>query len=257
MKVTILGSGSSGGVPNLMGYWGQCDPHHPRNRRRRSSILLEDKGRRILVDTSPDIREQMLSIHSPSLDAIILTHAHYDHIGGLDELRGVSFAQQRPISVYSNQLTLDYVNQNHSYLLGQAKQELSAHPKVIDVFPLNLDEKNFIADFEVTPFTQDHGLGMVSLGLKMGRFAYSTDLHEISDQNYETLQGVTTWIVDCIGLQPAPTHSHLEQTLRWIHRLKPERAILTHLGPSIDYESVNKLLPRHVELAYDGMTLDV
>lgn len=257
MRITILGCGSSSGVPNLMGYWGVCNPENPKNRRLRSSLLVETKGGTLLIDASPDLRAQMLACNSPKLDAVIITHAHYDHIGGIDELRSVFFHQKTPLALYSDSGTLAQITRQYPYLLGHSKINASLYPKVLDLHEVPTDASTRVCDQLCSFFPQDHGAGMVSLGIRFPRWAYSTDIHTLSDSNCEHLRDLDLWIVDCIARVPVPTHSHLEQTLAWIERVRPRQAILTHLGVGMDYDEVSEMLPPHVRLAYDGLTVSL
>lgn len=256
MKVTILGCGSSAGVPNLMGYWGVCDPSDVKNRRRRSSILVQSNQESLLIDTSPDIREQILAIGSPLINAVLLTHAHNDHISGIDELRSISFYSQKKTPVYSDESTLEHIRRHYGYLCGADGVDQLLYPPVISLNPLQMKQYNVVGAFDVFPFEHDHGGGMKALSFRFGTWAYSTDIHQLSEDNYLDLKGIHLWIVDCIGLRNAPTHSHLQQTLGWIERVGPHKAILTHLGPQMDYEAITKILPENVTLAYDGMMLE-
>ena len=256
-KVIILGSGSSSGVPSLSsepgGNWGDCDPANPRNRRTRPSIYIEYKGQKILVDTSTDLRQQYLDNGLTGLDAVILTHAHADHISGIDDLRKVFAAQGRQtIPVYATIETFKGVKGTYNYLFEQ-------NPKMV-IYPKVLDEHIVTDDFAINGcmvniMHQPHGI-ILALGLRFGSFAYSTAFQDLPEQILEKLAGIELWIVDCLSIHKNPlTHSHLEKTLEYIERIKPKKAVLTHMGGGIDYEAVKKHLPPHVEPGYDGMVL--
>ena len=258
MKVTILGCGGSGGVPVIGEEWGVCDPQEARNRRLRASILVQTDAANILVDTSPDLRQQLLGVGIDRLDAVLYTHGHADHLHGIDDLRPVNHGQGGgpiPIPIYGSATLIDLIRRRFSYVLatddgwkGAYKPQLS--PQVIDG-PLNL------GGIEIRPFDQDHGF-LTTLGYRFGRrFAYSTDVVAFSDEAFAALEGVEVWLVDCLRYEPHRTHSHLERTLSWIERVRPKRAILTHMNHELDYATLARELPDGVEPAYDGMRLDI
>ena len=256
MKVTVLGCGGSGGVPlaNGMpgGEWGRCDPANPRNRRRRVSVLVEGEGTSVLIDTSPDLREQIIEFGVSAIDAVLFTHAHADHCHGLDELRSFLRTTGQPIDAYMDGLTQKALTARFSYAFASSSNPDSLYP------PLMID-KLIDGDFKVgrlpvTPFVQNHG-PEESLGFRIGPMAYSTDVKSLDEQAFDTLSGVELWIVDCLRDQPHPTHSHTEQTLEWIARVKPKRAVLTHLNHQIDYDDLRRRCPPGTEPGYDGLTV--
>ena len=256
MRVTMLGCGPSWGVPRIGDDWGACDPAEPRNRRRRVSILVEDGGSALLVDTSPDLRQQLLDAAVRRVDAVLFTHAHADHLHGIDDLRSVNRMMQKALPIYADPKTLDEIRRRFGYVLTPPR------PDALALFYKPVLEATTItgpfeaAGIAVTPFAQDHGFSQ-SLGFRFGRFAYSTDVIRLDDEAFAVLAGVETWIVDCIRREPHVTHSHLEQTLAWIARLKPRRAILTHMDESLDYEALRRTLPPGVEPGYDGLVIEV
>ena len=252
MKVTILGCGSSGGVPLIGNNWGNCDPANPYNRRMRPSILIENNDDTILIDTSPDMRQQLLACNLQKLTAVIYTHSHADHCHGIDDLRSVNWLTRQPIEVYSNKLTLDQIQQRFSYIFK------SDDPNVFYTPSINLhavDGPFTIGTTPIIPFEQDHG-HVVSLGFRIGDFAYSTDVKHLDKAAFDCMAGIKAWVVDCVRELPHPKHSHLEQTLMWIDRVKPDRAVLTHMNETLDYATLWAKLPQGVVPAHDGMVIE-
>lgn len=252
-KITILGCGSSSGVPLIGNIWGACDPSEPRNRRRRSSILVSgDEGGQILIDSGPDMREQLIDARIKGLDAVVYTHAHADHIHGIDDLRSVNWLTGRPVLCYANQATLDDITTRFAYCFAAPKgphfyTQPALETRLIDG-PFQVGEVPFI------PFLQQHGR-LPSLGFRIGDFAYSTDVVGLDETAFAVLDGVRTWVVDATRHTPHPAHAHLEMTLGWIERLRPERAYLTHMNDSMDYRGLLAMLPAGVEPAYDGLEI--
>jgi phosphoribosyl 1,2-cyclic phosphate phosphodiesterase len=255
MKITILGCGPSGGVPRIGNDWGACDPAEPRNRRRRASILVQQDDTTILVDTSPDMRMQLLDAGIGWLDAIIWTHAHGDHLNGIDDVRSVNRAMDRPIDAYATPETLDLIEKRFGHVFqpvvpgkGYYKPTLIRH---------EVREKFHIGNIEIDPIVQDHGFGTTTLGLRFGRAAYSTDVVNLSEAALDQLSDLDLWIVDCLGDTPHPTHAHLDQVLAWRERVKPRQMILTHMDIGLDYQTLRQKLPAGMVPAYDGLALEV
>ena len=247
----MLGCGPSWGVPRIGGEWGRCDPANPKNRRRRVSILVEDGDARLLVDTSPDLRQQLLDANVRGLDAVLFTHPHADHLHGIDDLRSVNRLIRKKLPIYADRRTLNEIHARFGYVLapiegvarhGFYKPELEA---------IEIDGPFEAAGMAVTPFVQDHGFS-ATLGFRFGRFAYSTDAIRLDEAAFAALAGIEIWIVDCMRREPHVTHSHLAQTLDWIARLKPRRAILTHMDESLDYVTLSRELPPGVSRAMTG-----
>jgi phosphoribosyl 1,2-cyclic phosphate phosphodiesterase len=252
VKVTILGCGSSMGVPTIGNDWGECDPAEPRNRRRRASILVENGSTRVLVDTSPDLREQLLSVGIKALDAIVFTHAHADHLHGIDDLRALNIFRNSPIDIYADGRTLELIRERFGYVFQPIRGDYYYKPVLT---PRLIDGPFRIGDVTAQPFVQEHGFSN-SLGFRFGPIAYSTDVLNLDEQAFEILAGIEIWIVDAFRREPHATHTHLDRTLGWIERVKPRRAVLTHMGLTMDYRTIKALLPAHVEPAYDGMVLE-
>ena len=250
MKVTILGCGTSGGVPRIGNVWGVCDPKNPKNRRRRVSILVEQGEGRLLVDTSPDLREQLLDADVDTLDAVLYTHDHADHTHGIDDLRAIFYTNRAPVQVYASKETLEILNRRFDYIF---KSQLG-YPSICQANEIS--GRFEVGGIKIQPFVQNHG-PITSLGFRFGKIAYSTDLNGLPEESWEILKGVDTWIVDALRPAPHPTHPHLEMTLEWIKRLKPRRAILTHMTWDMDYDTLRRELPGGVEPGYDGMVIEL
>lgn len=250
MRVTILGCGTSGGVPRIGNIWGACDPKNPKNRRRRVSILVEQGEGRLLVDTSPDLREQLLAADVDRLDGVLYTHDHADHTHGIDDLRAIFHTMRAPVQIYSNADTLAVLQRRFDYIF----KGKMGYPAICETNEISGPFE--VGGIKVTPFIQNHG-PITSLGFRFGKVAYSTDLNGLPEASWEILEGVDTWIVDALRPQPHPTHPHLEMTLGWIERLKPKRAILTHMTWDMDYDTLCKELPKGVEPGYDGMVVEL
>ncbi|GIX11177.1 MBL fold metallo-hydrolase [Elioraea sp.] len=255
MRVTVLGCGGSGGVPLIGGLWGACDPAEPRNRRLRGSILVEAGDATILVDASPDLRAQLLAAGVRRIDAVIITHAHADHVNGLDDLRYVNRLMRQPIPLYADRPTLEELRQRFAY----AFQPLDGHGfyrPVLEPREIVAGTAFDAAGVTVLPIAQDHGF-MPSLGLRFGAFAYSTDAVRLDERAFAALAGIDTWIVGCFQETPHPTHAHLPLVLEWVARIRPRRTVLTHMSERLDYRALAARLPQGVAPAHDGMVLEL
>ena len=273
LRVTILGSGSSGGVPRLggadgSGDWGACDPAEPKNRRSRCSILVQrkhpafgyrhDKVTTVLVDTSPDMRMQLLSARCSRLDAVLFTHDHADQTHGIDDLRVFALQMRQRIPVYIDESTAAGLTRRFHYCFDQATGSL--YPPILKQVSMPACTTQFEIDgpsgpIPVIAFLQDHG-AVNSLGFRFGDIAYSSDVVGLPDASFKILDGTKVWIVDALQYKPHKTHAHLDMALEWIGRVKPERSVLTNLHVHMDYQTLKTSLPSNVEPAYDGMTLD-
>ncbi|HZT88062.1 MAG TPA: MBL fold metallo-hydrolase [Stellaceae bacterium] len=253
MKVTLLGCGASGGVPLIGGDWGRCDPSDPRNRRRRGSVLVQSRGATILIDTSPDLREQLLAAGVARLDAVLMTHPHADHLHGIDDLRAVNRLMRKDIALYANGRTLDEIRRRFDYVLEPVSDDRYYKPTLT---PHEIDAPFEAASIPVVPFRQDHGFS-TTLGFRIGGFAYSTDATELDDAAFAAVAGAELWVVDCLRREPHPTHSHLAKTLAWIGRAGVRRAVLTHMDQSLDYRELSAELPPGVEPGRDGLVVQL
>ncbi len=267
MRVTVLGCGGSGGVPLLGNDWGACDPANPKNRRRRVSVLVETAGKSILIDASPDLRMQLLDAGVAHLDAVLFTHDHADHTHGIDDLRFLRRGKDTPpLGAYGTEQTLASLSGRFGYIFRQNEAGsgtlyrpfLEAHP---------IDGTFRIGDVAVVPFAQDHGMGTISTGFRIGGqggadgrtrggMAYSTDVVRLPDVAMEQLHSLDLWIVDCLRFEPHPTHAHFDQVLDWVSVLKPRHTVLTHLNHTTDYEALRRRCPPGIEPGYDGLVLE-
>jgi phosphoribosyl 1,2-cyclic phosphate phosphodiesterase len=262
LRFTILGCGSSGGVPRVGGDWGVCDPTNPRNRRRRCSLLLEsgqgDAKTSVLIDTSPDMREQMLSAGVKQLDAVWYTHEHADHTHGIDELRGYFLTQRNRIPVWADTATAGMLMTRFAYCVTQAPG--SDYPPILDLKAIHpqREVEAHGAGGVITglPFEVQHG-SIKALGFRVGNVAYTPDVSAIPDESLDALTGLDLWIVDALRPKPHNSHFSLPETLDWIARMKPRRAVLTNMHIDLDYATLRATLPDGVEPAYDGLVLAV
>ncbi|RMH46097.1 MAG: MBL fold metallo-hydrolase [Alphaproteobacteria bacterium] len=258
---TILGCGSSGGVPRIGGKWGACDPTNPRNRRRRCSLLVEQEGSdgartRVLIDTSPDMRDQLLDAGVGTLDAVAYTHAHADHVHGIDDLRQVVFNIGRRLPVWADAATTEALLDRFGYAFVQP--EGSPYPPILDLHEIEgpFEIRGAGGPIELVPFRVNHG-SIDALGFRIGDLAYLPDVAAMNAEAWDALQGVRIWILDALRRDPHPTHSHLAQSLDWIERLGVERAILTNMHYDLDHDTVDAETPDHVTPAHDGMQIVV
>ncbi len=260
LRATILGCGSSGGVPRIGGVWGDCDPENPKNRRSRCSMLLEQIGKqgttRVLIDTSPDMRAQLLATQVPEVDAVVYTHAHADHTHGLDDLRMIVFNTRQRIPVWADMPTQTdlYARFRYAFITPDG----SNYPPICDMNTIEGDVTIGGAGGEITltPLPVQHGQ-IKALGFRIGGLAYLPDVSEIPDATWELLQDLDIWVLDALRRKPHPSHVHLERSLEWIKRAAPERAVLTNMHIDLDYATVKAETPDHITPAYDGMQLTV
>jgi len=262
LRFTILGCGSSGGVPRLSdkpgGYWGDCDPQNPKNNRQRCSLLIErettDGLTRVLIDTTPDMRAQLLGAGVGALDAVVYTHSHADHVHGLDDLRMVVFNSRKRIQVWADGDTQNDLLSRFGYAFVQPKS--SPYPPILDLNTINGDVAIEGAGgmITLTPFSVNHG-AIDALGFRIENLAYLPDVAAMNDAAWAAIENLDCWIVDALRRTPHPTHSHLDQTLDWIARAAPKRAILTNMHIDLDYQTVADETPDHITPAHDGLTL--
>ncbi|HEX9159914.1 MAG TPA: MBL fold metallo-hydrolase [Rhizomicrobium sp.] len=267
LSITILGSGSSGGVPRLggadgSGTWGVCDPSNPKNRRRRCSILVTRQSPQgtttLLVDTSPDLRQQLLDARVSTLDGVIITHDHADQLHGIDDLRLVFHVMHRRLDMYTDEATLREVKHRFGYCFETPAG--GVYPPILNAHTLREPFAEFAISgaggaIPVLPFWQQHG-PVRSLGLRFGPIAYSSDINDLPEESFEALEDLDCWILDALRYTPHPTHANVETALAWIARVKPRRAVLTNLHIDIDYETLRRELPPNIEPAYDGMVIE-
>ena len=253
MKVTVLGSGSSGGVPLIGNYWGECDPNNKKNTRMRVSVSVELKnGKTIIIDTSPDLRVQALNNKMKNIDAVLWTHAHADHANGIDDLRQFLWTKKEELPVYGSLDTINSLKKRFDYVFSK-KNNYFQPP--LDVNILNQGKFNVCGE-NAYAFNQIHGKD-ITFGYRIDKFAYSTDVKEFPLESEQYLYDLDLWIVDCVRFEPHYSHSHYEQTISWINKYKPKKAILTHLGAWLDYDKLLKLCPKNVFPAYDGLIINL
>ena len=258
LRFTILGCGSSAGVPRIGGDWGHCDPAEPKNRRRRCSLLVEriNEGAitRVLIDTSPDMRDQLLSAGIGTLDAVVYTHSHADHVHGIDDLRQIVQNQRKRLPVWADAPTQDALISRFAYAFVQPHG--SPYPPILDLHDINgpFDITGAGGPLRFTPFTVDHG-SMDALGFRIGNLAYLPDVVAIPEPVWPHLMGLECWILDALRRKPHPTHAHLALSLEWIARAKPLNAVITNMHIDMDYATLLGELPQGTSPAYDGMTL--
>ena len=254
MKVRILGCGTSSGVPRIGNDWGACDPGEPRNRRRRVSILVEHQGTRILVDTGPDLREQLLDAHVSDVDAVIWTHDHADHCHGIDDLRQIYHRRGSPVPGYARNETLATLRDRFGYIFDGK----GGYPPVAEL--LLLSDSLRIGGLGLRIVDQPHG-AITSAGIRFDAggksIVYSTDINALTEEMSTLFQGADLWIVDALRRRPHPSHPHLSQALGWIEAVAPQRAVLTHMDQSMDYRGLLAELPKGVEPGYDGMEIEL
>jgi phosphoribosyl 1,2-cyclic phosphate phosphodiesterase len=258
--VTVLGCGGSAGVPMVggsdgRGDWGACDPAEARNRRTRAGLVIEGpSGARLLVDTPPDLRSQMLDCAIPSIDAVLFTHAHADHITGLDEVRILNRIAGRPLEAFATAATLAELRSRFDYAFRPWQPPGFFRPVLVprQVAP---GETIQAAGLGIRLFRQDHHV-VETLGLRIADFAYSTDVVAFDNAAWATLEGIDTWLVGCFQRQPHSTHAHLGLVLEWARRLRVRRTVLTHMGTDLDWGWLKRRLPAGVEPAHDGLVLE-
>ena len=270
MRFTILGCGSSPGVPRIHGDWGACDPNEPKNRRLRCSLLVERITKNgttcIVVDTSPDFRQQMLSAKVPRLDGVLYTHPHADHVHGIDDLRGFALAQQERIKVFADEQTLARLYEGFGYCLKQPKG--SMYPPILDAQDLKAGEpveiKGEGGSIHALPILQIHG-PINSLGFRFssdgnfetGGLCYSPDVSDIPENSIQYLFLLDYWILDALQYRPHVSHFSVSESLEWIEQQAPKHAVLTHMHIPLDYNMLRSDLPQSVEPAYDNMILEL
>jgi len=261
--LTILGCGSSGGVPRIGGHWGAADPKNPKNRRRRCCALVEriapdGATTTVLIDTSPDIREQLLDAGTERLDAVLYTHDHADQTHGIDDLRMIAINMWKRVPVYMDTPTTETLLARFGYCFETPPG--SDYPPILERRSIDDPYAEIVVEGPGGPlrfqsFDQDHG-SIRSLGFKVGPFAYSSDLVDLPERSFEILNGVPCWIVDALRYRPHPTHANVERALAWIERVGAKRAVLTNMHVDIDFDTIARETPDHVEPAYDMMRLD-
>lgn len=260
LRVTILGCGGSAGVPHIggpdgSGDWGACNPAQPRNQRTRSSILLQWDGFTLLVDTSPDMRAQLLASRVAKIDAVFYTHPHADHIAGIDDVRLLNRIAGSPLPAYATEATLHYLKARYDYAFRPHAGNFFFRP-VLDPVEIRADGSVEIHGREFRIFEQDHEV-MKTVGFRTGNFAYSTDVVRVKEPVFDLLAGIDTWILAAFQRAPHPTHLNVDGAVEWSRRVGPRRTVLTHMGNDLDWDWLKKRLPAGIEPAHDGLVIEV
>jgi phosphoribosyl 1,2-cyclic phosphate phosphodiesterase len=264
LEVTILGCGSSGGVPRADGNWGVCDPADPKNRRSRCSMMIRrptgegpERWTTAVVDASPEFRLQTADAGAKRLDALLLTHDHADQSHGIDDIRAFAMIQRARIPCWADPPTTQTMLTRFGYIFHGEK----GYPAIADLVAVPPHGEPWVVEgpsgaIPVVTFDQDHG-PIRSLGYRFGPLAYSSDVLQLDEAAFRALEGLDVWIVDALRYTPHPTHAHVDRALGWIERVQPRRAILTNLHIDLDYRELSRRLPAGVEVAYDGMRIEV
>lgn len=253
-KIVILGCGNGAGTPAIGNNWGKCDPNEPRNRRTRASIVILTENGTILVDTGPDLREQLNRHNIADVDAILYTHPHADHVHGIDEFTTLSRIHKHKYPAYGDAGTMAEIREKFSYMLNS---KVGFYPAVIETYTIEMNKKISLCNVEILPFEQDHGT-RTSVGYRIGNVAYSTDVKRLDEAAFEALSGIETWIVDGGGYlqEDNPVHANFKEVFAYNERIGARRVILTHLARNMDYNVASDMLPEGYELAYDGMEVE-
>lgn len=252
--ITILGCGASAGTPLIGCNCATCTSPNPKNNRTRVSVLVQIGDTRILIDTSPDLRQQALRQKITTVDAILYTHDHADHTHGIDDIRSFNFHRNNMIPAYGDAHTLASLQHRFAYVFQPPMPQYGWFRPALEAHIIQAGKPFSVEGISVLPLAQKHGKHD-SLGFRIGNFAYSTDTNFLPEESFDALQGLDVWVVDCLRYDPAPTHAHLELALQWIARVKPKRAILTHMSHVLEYDALCQSLPVGVEPAYDGQAI--
>ncbi len=257
-KAIILGCGPSGGVPQPgggekeQGVWGKCDPSNPKNSRRRCSLYIEEQGKRLLIDTGADLRWQLIDNSITDLDAVLYTHAHADHINGIDDLRSICLRRKKVLEIYSNQETIQHLQTAFSYLFNEPNAQ-NLYPRLLN--PNIIRDGTFqAAGIGIEAFTVDHVV-IQALGYKIGDIAYFPDIFDMAGSTKAALSGVHTLIIDCFQYREHKTHAHFDKTMQWIEEIQPKQAFLTNLGLDMDYKELSNHLKPNIYACYDGLEI--
>ena len=258
MKIIVLGCGSSTGVPHPTLGWGECDKNNPKNNRTRSSVLIECEGINILIDTSPDLRQQLLRLgYIPYIDAVFYTHMHYDHTAGIGELRPLFYKRNTLTPVYGSKDVIDYIHRVGEFMFENKTLQYIYHPvvyaEIIDGdFCITKKSK-----LDIKTFKMRHGV-LICTGYRIRNFAYATDVRTFPDGELEKLKGLDILIIDCLThTKESVAHANLTQVLKWVDEIKPKMTYLTHMDLSMDYDTLVRELPNNIRPAYDGLQIEI
>ena len=256
IKVTVLGCGTSAGVPSVEDGWGTVNPDNPKNRRKRCAITMQTADCHILVDCGPDIKDQLFDYSKNNdldFDGLFITHSHADHVHGIDELRWINKRYNRDINCYSSKQTFDNIIPRFNYVFTPLPENAKFYFKPV-LQPIEIKDKIKIKNSEFVVINQDHGF-INSLGFRYGNFAYCTDVVNFETIEFEKLKGVKTLIIDCLREKPHTTHAHLEKVIDWVNELNPDITYLTHMDNTMDYDELIAKLPANIKPAYDGLVI--
>jgi len=256
MKITILGCGSSLGTPAAGGFWGKCDPAEPKNNRTRASILVQSENTNLLIDATVDLRTQLNRLNLKKLDGLLVTHAHSDHVNGVDDLKAISYHSNHLIDIYSHPETLEEMDRRWPYIF--APKSGGIYVEFMRKNPVDYYQHFRVGDIDIDTFEQDHTT-CSTLGFRFGKFAYCVDVAQLSEQALQALEGIETWVIDAGSYlkEATLTHANIQLITKWAERLKPKMTYLTVLTTHMDYKTLCNELPPHIRPAYDGMVIDM
>ena len=256
IEITILGCGSSSGVPAIGNDWGNCNPSNPKNRRLRSSILIKTSKKNILIDATPDLRQQLLNSNVKHIDGVLITHCHADHINGIDDFRFLNVIMKQDINLYATKQVIRTIKERFSYVFEKLSPKANGFYYKPCLIPNEIVNKFSIDDVEISCFQQSHGFSETT-GFKINNFAYCTDVVEFDTDVFDKLRDLDLWIVDCFRFEPHKSHAHFDKVMTWVEKLKPRKVVLTHMNNEMDYEHLTTMLPRNCFPAYDGLTIKI
>ena len=256
MKITVLGCGASLGTPAAGGFWGKCDPEEPKNHRTRASLLVQSENTNIVIDATYDLRQHLNKYKLQKVDGVLISHAHNDHVNGIDDFRVVAYHRNVLLDLYSNKETLDEIHRRWPFLFEPLHEGI--YTQFLTKREIGNYEKFKIGDIDVESYEQDHTT-CLSLGFRFGDFAYSVDVAEMNEKSLDTLKGIETWIVDAGGYhrESVMTHANIKRVIEWTERLKPKMTYLTVLTTHMDYKTLCDELPPHIHPAWDGMEIEL
>jgi len=254
LKVTILGCGSSSGVPAIGNNWGKCNPKNPKNIRLRTSILVQSKETTILIDATPDLRQQLLNSNVNYIDGVLITHCHADHVNGIDDFRFLNVIMNKKIELYAKENIIKEIQSRFAYVFEELVPEANGLFYKPCLIPNKINSDFIINDLKIKSFQQDHGFSE-STGFRINNIAYSTDVVNLNKNAFSKLKNLELWVVDCLRFEPHKTHAHYEKVINWIEKLKPKKTILTHMNYEIDYDYISSLLPPNCYAGYDGLVI--